>query len=387
MITLSTDQQVVVDALMSWQKKPSTPYVTVGGYAGTGKTTVTALLRQLLNKQNKKLRVAFCSYTGKATMVLMQKLREQMALMPQDSVSTIHSLIYSPVVNSNDEIVGWERKEELDCDLIIVDEASMIDQQIWSDLQSFQIPIIAVGDHGQLPPIRGSFSLMNEPHLRLEQIHRQIEDNPIIKLSRLAREGRKIPIKDFSSGVVKVSRRQDGIFEQVGDLLMGEVGDTLMLCGYNSTRVKLNQYARQQFELHTPLPEPGDRVICLRNNHTQGIYNGMTGIIENITSEDEEWFYAEIDMGEGEPEFKGLILKEQFNNPQSLNHTDGRRRTLKGDLFDFGYAVTVHKAQGSQAKNVILFEERFKSMDDNMWSRWLYTGITRAQENLLIIGD
>jgi exodeoxyribonuclease-5 len=56
------------------------------------------------------------------------------------------------------------------------------------------------------------------------------------------------------------------------------------------------------------------------------------------------------------------------------------------DLFDFGYALTVHKAQGSQAQKVVLFEERFSKMDDETWCRWLYTGVTRAGEELYIIG-
>ena len=57
-----------------------------------------------------------------------------------------------------------------------------------------------------------------------------------------------------------------------------------------------------------------------------------------------------------------------------------------GDLFDFGYALTVHKAQGSQARRVLLFEERFKQMNDEDWYRWLYTAVTRAEEELIIIG-
>ena len=60
---------------------------------------------------------------------------------------------------------------------------------------------------------------------------------------------------------------------------------------------------------------------------------------------------------------------------------------MKGDLFDFGYALTVHKAQGSQAKRVILFEERFKQMSNLDWRRWLYTAVTRAEEELIILGD
>ena len=60
---------------------------------------------------------------------------------------------------------------------------------------------------------------------------------------------------------------------------------------------------------------------------------------------------------------------------------------MRGDLFDFGYALTVHKAQGSQAKRVILFEERFSQMTDDEWRRWLYTAVTRAEEELFIFSS
>jgi len=55
-------------------------------------------------------------------------------------------------------------------------------------------------------------------------------------------------------------------------------------------------------------------------------------------------------------------------------------------LFDWGYALTVHKAQGSEADQVVLFEERFSFYDDEMWNRWLYTAVTRAKNELYWIG-
>lgn len=72
-------------------------------------------------------------------------------------------------------------------------------------------------------------------------------------------------------------------------------------------------------------------------------------------------------------------------NETAMNFTNKRSRIMGGDLFDFGYALTVHKAQGSQAETVILFEERFSKMDNEQWRRWLYTGVTRAEKNLYII--
>jgi superfamily I DNA/RNA helicase len=85
--------------------------------------------------------------------------------------------------------------------------------------------------------------------------------------------------------------------------------------------------------------------------------------------------------------FHGLIAAGQFGADGPLNFTPDRKKTVRGDLFDFGYALTVHKAQGSQAKRVILFEERFAKMDDDEWRRWLYTAVTRAEEELYIFSS
>jgi superfamily I DNA/RNA helicase len=92
-------------------------------------------------------------------------------------------------------------------------------------------------------------------------------------------------------------------------------------------------------------------------------------------------------MDDLEEDFQGLISVQQFKEDKTLSYTDLRKKSLKGDLFDFGYALTVHKAQGSQAKKVVLFEQRFKRMTDDEWRRWLYTGVTRAEEELYIFGE
>jgi superfamily I DNA/RNA helicase len=104
----------------------------------------------------------------------------------------------------------------------------------------------------------------------------------------------------------------------------------------------------------------------------------------NLENYDEDWYIAEIEMDGEMKNYKGLIAKAQFNSESALNFTEDRSKTMKGDLFDFGYALTVHKAQGSQAKRVVLFEERFRQMTDEEWRRWLYTAVTRAEEELYI---
>ncbi len=387
---LSADQKQALEKIIKWLKTPnrSPNHFTFGGYAGTGKTTLTALLRQILHKRNPKLKIALVSYTGKAARVLKTTLIQQKASYKQDFVGTIHSLIYAPMVNEKSDIIGWDKKKSLDVKLIVVDEASMVNHDIWQDLLSFNVPIIAIGDHGQLPPIEGKFNLMEKPNIKLEKIHRQAAGNPIIKLSIQARKTGHIPVGKFGPHIEKLNQQNIDTQEKVQELLKGHSDQTMILTGYNSTRVQINNFIRQH-KFFEPSPEPmvGDRVICLRNNHAKHIYNGMLGDITYLESVDENHFYAEVDLDENQT-YKGNVYKHQFGATQPKNYARGERKLTKGvDLFDFGYALTVHKAQGSQAPRVILFEERFKQMDDEQWRRWLYTGVTRAEKELYIVGN
>ena len=409
MISLSDDQKIALKTLVAWYKDDKKGgYITLGGYAGTGKSTLIARFRKALEKvssrkdrgKDKKLKVAFCAYTGKATRVLKGKLREEGTLGKNDTISTIHGLIYSPIENNRGEIVGWEKKENIDTDLIIVDEASMVDSEIWRDLRSFGVRIVAVGDHGQLPPIGGSvahgFNLMEKPMLKLEKIHRQSANNPIIKLSIYARERGAIPVGEYGKNIEKLPKASPETGERVSELLANYSPDMLVLCGFNHTRVKLNKHIRGALGFELPAPEARDRVICLRNNHEKQVYNGMLGTIHAIATpkqlekldgeEAQKWYDVKIDMDGEDQQYQGLIFAPQFGATDPYNFTKDRRLTLIGDLFDFGYALTVHKAQGSQAKRVVLFEERFSRMTDEAWSRWLYTAVTRAEEELVIIG-
>lgn len=384
---LSQDQEKALAALLEWYKDPSAgPYITLGGYAGTGKTTLIAVLKNELLKLDGKMRIGFCSYTGKAAQNLKNKLKEAGALSVKDSVSTIHGLIYNPREDADGRITGWDRKDELERNLIIVDEASMVDGAIWADLLSYNIRIIAVGDHGQLPPIQGRFNLMQAPQLLLTQIHRQARGNPIIEVSEYARGSGLVPARRYGPGVVKYLKDDCDAQERTGELLEGWSPETLILCGYNTTRNRINQFIRTSRGFETPAPSSGDRVICLRNNHKKAVYNGMLGTIEHIAPAQKDWYQAEIRLDDREKLYEGLIYGPQFGAKTGINFTSDRKLAAVGDLFDFGYALTVHKAQGSQARRVVMFEERFPKMDDDMWRRWLYTGVTRAEEELYLFG-
>jgi exodeoxyribonuclease-5 len=388
MILLSPGQKEVLSKVVTWYKKDKTQsdsYITIGGYAGTGKTTLIAVMRKRFAKLNKKLKVGFVSYTGKAARVLRNTLKDSKVLLREDTVGTIHSLIYTPIINEKEEIIGWEQKEKIDRDLIIIDEASMVDETIWLHLLLYKVPIIVVGDHGQLPPISSAFHLIAQPQLELKEIHRQAQDNPIIHLSIMARQNGYIPPGVYGDYVQKFSKEDPDTQEAVSELLANYSSDTLILCGYNKTRKKLNMHIRGTLGFSSPFPQIGDRVICLRNNHEKHIFNGMTGTIQKISDDAQLWYKAHIQMDGEEGMYKGLISKDQFTSDAALNFTNKRSAIMAGDLFDFGYALTVHKAQGSQAKRVILFEERFAKMDNLQWKRWLYTGVTRAEEELYII--
>ncbi len=386
-IELSKKQKNVLDSILLWFKEGKKPYITLGGYAGTGKTTLMGYVSKILREENRKTKVAFCSYTGKASRILQRRLRDNEAIYKYDYTGTIHRLIYQPVTDSNGEIINWERipTEDFLYDLIVVDEASMVTRDIWNDLLSFNKPILAVGDHGQLPPIDGNFNLMEKPQFRLEDIYRQEINNPIIKVSEIARKYGEIPVEVFSKNVRKLDKKDRDTGEFLENMFESYDSDTMVLTGYNRSRVKINNGIRQLLGFESPNPSQGDRVICLKNNHREEIFNGMMGTVLDVTLgslDGYEYFDAEIELDDEDFPYFGKISKEQFSESSTLSSVpDGI------DLFDFGYALTVHKAQGSQAKRVVVFEERFSRMDDEMWRRWLYTAVTRAMEELYIVGE
>jgi exodeoxyribonuclease V len=388
-VTLSIEQAEAIRHIGAWYRTKSAPYLTLGGYAGTGKTTLVAYVRKALRDLDEDATVAFCAYTGKATRVLQERLKEQKVVKKGDSVSTIHSLIYTTEEGSRDT-VRWVRKDRIDRSLIIVDEASMVDEAIWNDLLSFGIPILAVGDHGQLPPVGSNFSLMVDPQLKLERIFRQEAQSPIIEVATLARISGVIPVQEFGPGVRKLNRNQPETGVMVEELLGSTTSELLVLCGYNTTRVKLNQAMRLMRDMTGAEPQSGDVVVCLRNNRTQHIFNGMLGRIKRVSpalaDDDSQWYEAEIELEGEDYTYSGYILREQFGAQTTVKDVPLAPNGERGDLWDFGYALTVHKAQGSQASRVLVFEERFGRSSDEEWRRWLYTAVTRAERELTIVG-
>lgn len=384
-IELSEDQDKVMQHIMAWASEPFDK-LTLGGLAGSGKSTLVAVLRDRLHKKYPNMNVAFVSFTGKAVRVLRDKLNAMNSMRPCDRCSTIHSLIYTPIIEKGVP-VDWVLRATLDYDLIICDEASMVTKALFTDLMSFDIPVLFVGDHHQLPPIGQGFNLMKEPELVLTEVHRHALDNPIIKVSGMARKYGSIPEGTYGDTVKKFKHTFEVEDHMLNYMVSHGFEDSMILVGTNRWRVHFNRKIRQLMGLPPETPTVGDRVICLKNNRKHGLYNGMLGTIQYIMPHEDHWYRLKCNMdGEDQP-FEGLISKYFFNNetkelPKHVNIPPYK----VGNEFDFGYAFTVHKAQGSECKRVLLFDSNFFG-EKPEYTRWLYTGVTRAQSELYLIGE
>jgi exodeoxyribonuclease-5 len=392
-VELTKEQTTVVDAVVEWYGEGVQEYITVGGFAGTGKTTILGPIRGILGKRGHADRVAFCAFTGKAASILRIRLREHHALKRGDYCGTIHSLIYETEFDEAGQVANWHRLDELPFDLIVLDEASMVGEDLWSDLRAFGVPIIAIGDHGQLPPIQGTLNLVENPELRLETIHRQAEGNPIIQVSLLARTEGEIPVCAYGEGVEKIARDTESTRERLEEEFATFNSETMILCGYNRTRVALNRHIREKLGFEGPGLVTGERVICLRNNwnaHPHPIFNGMLGEVLTAEPESENgvlhWYNAVLQMDGENNVYAGQISAHQLDSLKTVQEVDGLMPMDIGDRFDRGYALTVHKSQGSQARRVILFEQKSRLWEGDQYRRWLYTAVTRAREELLIVG-
>lgn len=378
---LSPDQVKAFDATMDLIRS-DVPVVSLGGYAGTGKTTLISLLSQALGDTST---TAFCALTGKAANVMARKLA--ISGVHAAYVGTIHGLMYQPETDEHGRIVHWQRQDApLYVDTtritrIILDEASMVGSRILDDLQSYGVPILAVGDPGQLPPINDTSPLQN-PDFTLEQIHRQAAGNPIIQLAAHIRKGGDLYKWPESEHIRFV--RESQVFPLIGEsqerlgLNMG------ILVRRNQTRKDLNLAPRTNLE-----PEVGDFVICLRN--CPPVFNGMRGVIEKIEPLYEHWYYGTVYFPDDGFAVQGIFNKHQFGTEQTIQSPfDLQQRKVRyppindlGMLFDFGTAMTVHKSQGSAFEEVFLKPEKWNNDQD--YTKWLYTAVTRAEKFLTVI--
>jgi exodeoxyribonuclease-5 len=359
----SREQAEAVDQVARWLKQGESQVFRLFGYAGVGKTTLARHIAEGARGET-----AFAAFTGKAALVMRSK--------GCAGATTIHSLIYrasegvegAPTFTLNAD--GPASK----AGLIVIDECSMVDGELARDLLSFGKPILVLGDPFQLPPVKGGgFFTDGAPDVMLTQIHRQAQDNPIIRLSEVVRSGGELSLGDY--GETRVIRRSAIDQAQV-------LGADQVLVGVNRTRRAYNRRMRDLKGFHEPLPVAGDRLVCLRNDRTKGLINGGLWRVESLSGAKKDFIkmtLAPEDEG-SRSTVKVAVLKAFFEGKEGELGFALRRES---DEFDYGYALTVHKAQGSQWDDVILFDESFAFREHR--ARWLYTGLTRAARRLTVV--
>jgi exodeoxyribonuclease-5 len=404
-IDWSEQQLRALEHVTKWFEGSSEQYYLLAGYAGTGKTTIARELGKRLGGQGQGTGILFAAYTGKAAHVLMK------AGVPK--AFTIHSLIYQPRDKCGKKLAELKaerlkllkedpfpeerlskledaiRKENanmqrpdftLNTDsvvsrvrLVVIDEYSMVDETMGRDLLSFGCRVLALGDPGQLPPVQSRCFFTGKPDTLLTEIHRHAEGNPIIKLSKDVRDGKAI--KPGAYGKSRMMYRASLPPGEENDILLGA---DQVLVGKNVTRRKLNKTIRELLGFKSALPQPGDKLVCLRNNHDEGFLNGQTWYVVEAKEYGKGKHYLELKLRDDDGVKRKCIAHRFYfdGNPEDIDRS-GRAT----NEFDYGYALTVHKAQGSQWNNVILIDE----WTFNDREKWLYTGITRAVESVTIL--
>lgn len=420
----SPQQAAAIAAIEDWYRRRTREQQVfrLFGYAGTGKTTITRhaigeLGLEPMDRTGGAGGVLYAAFTGKAALVMTRK---------GTPASTIHSLIYKVSEATPEEIERVTRELESlrgglramgpaersfaetqirrlelrladihqprfvlneqslvrDADLIVLDEVSMVGAEMASDLLAFGKPILVFGDPGQLPPIKGEGAFTDAaPDIMLTDIHRQAESSAIIRLATLARESAPIPYGEHDDFVWKMRRSDIGPHQF---LKGGQV-----ICGRNATRLFLNTAMKQAAGFPAAYPQgAGEKIICLKNRHDLGLVNGMFLDLSNIRDESTLAFSAAVRTEDGNAvPGRQWFYKGHFDDHVAYDAERLRRdwRDMRGLVESvWGYAITCHKAQGSQWENIIVYDDGLgRTREDR--ARWLYTAVTRAERGLVIL--
>lgn len=434
MDNLNDGQSAAALAIKLWYDgfSSSKQVFVLAGYAGTGKTyLIDYTIRNLLDISEED--VAFVAPTGKAASVLIQRGR---------NASTIHRLIYNIVetkykntVNGKEVVVmkkSFVRKPSIPkYKLIVIDEISMVDADIMEDLLSYGVPILCAGDLAQLPPIMKSNGLLDKPDAELTEIVRQSADNTIVQVATAVRNGEYLRYGNYGDVLIlNYQRLSDASRKKI------LLGSDQVLCGRNSTRRLLNNEIRKYKGIDKALPQDGEKIICHVNNwdtyldsdQKYNLVNGTMGYISDFKEVDPSLNLATMTLT---PDFlpntacadilvdSGIfkhneftydmhqrayhmpngeyMLKNALKRPADGKTVEQYLQDIKGqymasknadrdeqiEQIDFGYAISVHKSQGSEWPIVAVIDEsRAFGKDAN---KWLYTAITRAKKKLIIL--
>lgn len=353
---LSPQQEVAHGLITEWMKDSTNNKFVLSGYAGTGKTTLARYIADIIGQDN----VVFCAYTGKAATVLRDKGCE--------NSGTIHSYLYK-YEHSQDGKPVFSRVQKHECEffrkkLVICDEYSMLPEDIIKDILSVSKKILFLGDNFQLPPVRGECSL--QPDYMLTDIQRQALDSAIIRAATKIRvDGKLEYIKDTEFVYLPKSKIKNSIYTTVDQLI----------CGRNKTRVEWNRIFREkQFGIGEGMSyvRARDKIICLKNNRDFGVYNGLIGNVTGVTdfainlkSDEREWTLPYSDDA-------WMVEKPEINHIREQC------------VFDYAYAITCHKSQGSEFNSILVYNESVgKTHEEKL--RWTYTAITRGRNMVYLV--
>ena len=369
-------------------------YTTISGYAGTGKSTLVKFAIAALGVRED--RVAYATFTGKAAEVLRKK--------GNTGACTLHKLLYDHFPKPGGGFIR-KPKTSLDYDVVVVDEVSMAPKSMIDMLLSHRVYVIFLGDPFQLPMINKdeSHDILENAHIFLDEVMRQAAESEIIQISMKIRNGEPI---DFMKGKEVIIIPKSELVE--GHLTWADQ----ILCGTNATRENINRQMREIYGF-SGLPQDGEKMICLRNywddcaDNGDALVNGTTGILRNpfetfrmipnyipidnhrmdviqgdfVTSDGSTFNSVEMDK-------KLLIDGTKCITDGKILFRLGKLKNKIGDIvpreFAFGYAITTHKAQGSEWDKVLVIEEKFPFPKEEH-ARWLYTAVTRASEKLVLV--
>ena len=357
----SAEQDAAMQSVASWLRAGDRPIFRLFGFAGTGKTTLARHVAADVDGD-----VLFAAFTGKAALVLREK--------GCDEASTIHSLIYRSRGSgeTGPSFVLNRQSAAAKAKLIVVDECSMVDEDLGRDLLSFGTPVLVLGDPAQLPPVKGAgYFTEAQPDAMLTEVHRQAAGDPIIRLSMQVREGGRLERGTWGDTRVIGRREIDG------DAILRA---DQVLVGTNRSRRAYNGRIRELTGRTDPMPAVGEKLVCLRNDKTKALLNGGTFSVRTLRGETEGRIDMEVAPEEERRSVRVSVPREFFEGREDELPFGVRR---KHDEFDYGYVLTVHKAQGSQWDEVVLFDESGAFREHR--TRWLYTAVTRAAKRLTVV--
>ncbi len=414
-IVLTRDQENAKNYIEEWFFNTDDQVFVLAGYAGTGKTfLIDYVVREVLHLKAGSEAV-FVSPTGKAAANLVKN---------GTAAGTVHGLIYMRDgedfdVDENGEIIelkalNFIKREKIDekIRLIIIYEASMVNETVLYDLLSFGVKCLFSGDRAQLPPVSGACPLLDSPSYELREIVRQAADNPIIQVASMARENKSIPFGRYGDKVCVASRRSLSPRERRRLFLKADQ----IICGRNRTRAALNAEIRgyKGIAAEEFLPTEGEKVICTLNDWEKPLdkeerfhlVNGIIGSAHEVKDSLDDLASMQFlpDFLEEEvrvPFDTGIFERGEYTHrygERAVTLSDGtvvhesnfellhKLKAVSDEpicRFEFAYAITCHKSQGSEFDFVIVFDEGWAFGEER--NRWLYTAITRAKEKLLIL--